>query len=61
MNSIYLLVPIAMLFSCFAVGCFFWALEDDQYEDLESKGQSILFDDDLCKHDELVRDGKQND
>ncbi len=47
MNSIYVLIPLAILLVSIAVGVFFWAVKSNQFEDLERHGSSILFDDDL--------------
>jgi cbb3-type cytochrome oxidase maturation protein len=43
------LIPIAILLVCIAIGVFFWAVRSNQFEDLERQGSSILFDDDLPK------------
>ena len=45
MSIIYVLIPIAMLFVAIAVGIFFWAVKNDQYDDLDRQSVSILFDD----------------
>lgn len=44
-----MLIPIAILLVCIAIGVFFWAVKSNQFEDLERHGSSILFDDDLPK------------
>ncbi len=49
MNSIYVLIPLAILLVSIAIGVFFWAVKSNQFEDLERHGSSILFDDDLPK------------
>jgi cbb3-type cytochrome oxidase maturation protein len=46
MNSIYILIPIALIFTAIAIRAFFWAVDNKQYDDLDAAGQSILFDDD---------------
>ena len=46
MDSIYILIPIALLFVVIAVKAFFWAIDSKQFDDLDSVGKSILFDDD---------------
>ncbi len=46
MDSIYILVPIAMVFTVVAVTAFFWAVNNKQYDDLEASAHSILFEDD---------------
>ncbi|PSU45170.1 cbb3-type cytochrome oxidase assembly protein CcoS [Photobacterium frigidiphilum] len=44
MASLYLLIPIAIIFVCIAVAIFLWAVKSDQFEDLERQGFDILFD-----------------
>jgi cbb3-type cytochrome oxidase maturation protein len=46
MESLYLLIPISLVFIVFAVRIFFWAVNSGQYDDLDSEGERILFDDD---------------
>ncbi len=48
MSIIYVLIPIAILLVCLAVGVFFWAVKSNQFDDLERQGSSILFDDDIA-------------
>lgn len=45
MSSIYILIPIAMIFVAIAVIVFFWAVKSNQYDDLDREGSNILFDD----------------
>ncbi|WP_105901527.1 cbb3-type cytochrome oxidase assembly protein CcoS [Vibrio gangliei] len=45
MASLYLLIPIAIMFVCIAVAVFVWAVKTDQFDDLDRQGSSILFDD----------------
>lgn len=45
MASLYLLIPIAIMFVCIAVALFMWAVKSDQFDDLNRQGHSILFDD----------------
>ncbi|NRA61788.1 MAG: cbb3-type cytochrome oxidase assembly protein CcoS [Psychrobium sp.] len=45
MTSLFLLIPIALLFLVGAICFFFWAVKSDQFEDLERHGSNILFDD----------------
>jgi cbb3-type cytochrome oxidase maturation protein len=44
MESLYLLIPIAIIFVVIAVVIFLWAVKSDQFEDLERQGSNILFD-----------------
>ena len=46
MSIIYILIPIAIIFTAIAIYLFFWAVKTDQFDDLEKQGMSILFDDD---------------
>ncbi|WP_250460019.1 cbb3-type cytochrome oxidase assembly protein CcoS [Microbulbifer litoralis] len=46
MDSLYFLIPIAIIFVATAVKLFFWAVNNGQYDDLETEGRRILFDDD---------------
>ncbi|WP_426416834.1 cbb3-type cytochrome oxidase assembly protein CcoS [Aestuariirhabdus sp. LZHN29] len=50
MESIYLLIPIALLFVGLGVWIFFWAVDNGQFDDLEGPAHSILFDDELPSH-----------
>ncbi len=45
MDSIFILVPIALIFTAIAIKAFFWTVDNNQYDDLDAAGQSILFDD----------------
>ena len=46
MDSLYLLIPVALLFTALAVSAFFWAVNNNQYDDLDLDSRRILFDDD---------------
>ena len=45
MGALYILIPIALLFLAGAVWAFFWAVDHDQFEDLDREAQRILLDD----------------
>ncbi len=49
MSSLYILIPLAVLFIIIAVGVFFWAVDSGQFEDLEGPAHSILFDEPSSK------------
>jgi len=58
MESLYLLIPISVIFIAIAIRLFFWAVNSGQYDDLDSEGERILFDressvDELEKKEEL--------
>ncbi len=44
MESIYILIPIAIVLVCVAVAIFLWAVKSDQFEDLERQAHNILLD-----------------
>ncbi len=44
MQSLYLLIPIAILLVGLAVSIFLWAVKSDQFEDLDRQGHNILFE-----------------
>ena len=45
MVSLYLLIPIAIIFTVVASVLYFWSAKSGQYDDLDNDGQRILFDD----------------
>ncbi|WP_339614774.1 cbb3-type cytochrome oxidase assembly protein CcoS [uncultured Gilvimarinus sp.] len=46
MDSLYLLIPIALIFVAIAIRVFFWAINSGQYDNLDTEAHRILFDDD---------------
>lgn len=46
MSVIFVLVPLAVIFSALAVGAFLWALRRGQLDDLVTPAVRILHDDD---------------
>ena len=44
MDSLYILIPIALVFCVIAVAVFFWAVNGRQYDDLDTAARRILFD-----------------
>lgn len=61
MDSIYILVPIAIVFTVLALAAFFWAVNNKQYDDLEASAHSILFDDDTDQIDPQVNSSTVTD
>jgi cbb3-type cytochrome oxidase maturation protein len=45
MDILYLLVPMSALLVLGILGLFAWALQGDQFEDLEREGERIIADD----------------
>ena len=46
MDSLYLLIPIALIFCVIAIKLLLWAINSGQYEDLDKEAWRILGDDD---------------
>ena len=46
MESIYILLPIALVLLVIIVAVFFWAVRNGQFEDMDGPAYSILFDED---------------
>jgi len=46
MDSIFFLVPITIVILAIAVWGFLWAVNTDQFDDMDSPATRILFDDD---------------
>ena len=47
MDSLFILIPIALVFVIIAIRGFIWAVNSRQYDDLDAAAKSILFDDDV--------------
>lgn len=45
METIFVLLPLALLIAAIAVGFFIWAALSGQFDDLETPAVRILFDD----------------
>lgn len=52
MEIVILLIPLALIVLGLAIAAFFWAVKRDQFDDLDSPGWRILFDDRDRKKDE---------
>lgn len=60
MASLAILVPAALLFVIIAVSVFLWAVNNDQFEDLDRESRRILFDDEQPA-DTSEDDGSRHD
>jgi cbb3-type cytochrome oxidase maturation protein len=49
MNTLLLLIPVALGLGALGLGAFIWSLNSGQYEDLEGASQRILQDDEGVK------------
>jgi cbb3-type cytochrome oxidase maturation protein len=45
-DSLYLLIPIALVFFAVAIRLLFWAITSGQYDNLDTEAHRILFDED---------------
>jgi len=45
LDSLYLLIPVALIFVAVAVKLLLWAIDNGQYEDLDKEAWRILADD----------------
>jgi len=52
MSIVFVLVIMSLLLAVFAVWSFFWAVKNNQFEDLDTPAYSILDDDDFNPNDE---------
>lgn len=46
MESLYLLIPLALLLVAIIVWVFLWAVKSDQFDDMEGPAHRIIMDDD---------------
>ena len=46
MDSLYLLIPIALVFCAVAIKLLLWAIDSGQYDDLDKEAWRILSEDD---------------
>jgi cbb3-type cytochrome oxidase maturation protein len=46
MNSLLVLIPVALALGLLALAAFLWALSHGQFDDPEGSAERILFDDD---------------
>ncbi|MFL0811545.1 MAG: cbb3-type cytochrome oxidase assembly protein CcoS [Agarilytica sp.] len=49
MNSLFILIPIALILLSLAIYIFIWSVKSGQLEDLDTEGRRILFDRDTPK------------
>jgi cbb3-type cytochrome oxidase maturation protein len=58
MESLYFLIPIALVFCALAIWLLLWAIDNGQYDDLDKEAWKILADDNTASptSDEATRD-----
>ncbi|WP_241086952.1 cbb3-type cytochrome oxidase assembly protein CcoS [Candidatus Vondammii sp. HM_W22] len=57
MDVIYGLIPGMILLGLLAVGVFFWAAKNGQFDDMEGEARRILMDDDLPPRQPVQKNG----
>jgi cbb3-type cytochrome oxidase maturation protein len=45
MSILFLLIPLGLALLALAIAAFFWAVRNGQFDDLETPGTLVLFDD----------------
>lgn len=61
MESLFLLIPLALLSTAIALKAFFWAVANRQFEDLDQAGRGILFDAELVRQTKPFRETAARD
>lgn len=57
MDSLFILIPIALLFCFVAIRLLLWAIDSGQYDDLDKEAWRVLMDEDEgTPEDRLDRD-----
>ena len=51
MESLYLLIPVAIIFCVIVIRLLLWAIDSGQYDDLDKESWRILADEDLQETD----------
>jgi cbb3-type cytochrome oxidase maturation protein len=51
MNSLFVLIPVALLLLGVAIWAFVWAVDHAQFDDLEDEAERILFEHDPGEND----------
>ncbi len=54
MESLYFLVPVALIFIAIAVKILWWAIHNGQYDNLDTEAHRILFDDEKINSPESI-------
>lgn len=50
MAALYVMIPVALAVVALAIWLLFWAIDNGQYDDLDSPAHNILFDDEDPSH-----------
>lgn len=60
MESLYFLVPCALIFIALAIKVLFWAINNGQYDNLDTEAHRILFDNENAKASVQAGDEEAN-
>jgi cbb3-type cytochrome oxidase maturation protein len=60
MESLYLLIPVAIVFCILAVKLLLWAIDNGQYDDLDKESWRILADEDIHEVGQSKSENKDN-
>lgn len=60
MASLYLLIPVSLIFCALAIAIFFWAVNSGQYDDLDGEGERLLFGDDDLEEGDVASTANDN-
>lgn len=60
MESLYFLVPCALIFVAIAVKVLFWAINNGQYDNLDTEAHRILFDNEKAEHSKTSENDSQS-
>ncbi|HEX4974539.1 MAG TPA: cbb3-type cytochrome oxidase assembly protein CcoS [Pseudomonadales bacterium] len=52
MESLYIIIPVILIIVAIVVAAFIWAVNRNQFDDLESPAQDIIFDDRQTQHEQ---------
>lgn len=59
MDLIYIILPLALVLATFALVAFIWAARSGQFDDLETPGRRVLFDDVPARESQLAIKNEQ--
>jgi len=60
MSILFVLIPLGLVLLGIAIWGFIWAVNNDQFEDLDRAAHSILFDDDPIASENPDRSGDES-
>lgn len=61
MEILFILIPLSLCLVAFALWSFLWSVKNDQFDDLDRQGWSILFDDTRSKQQASQRTADQDE